>query len=87
MKFIKTGLPKTILVLAGVVGVLGTLGACSTYDDGYDGYSSVSVGVASGPYYSDRYYHRGYRGGYWRDRDGDGIPNRYDAYPYNPYRP
>lgn len=73
MKFIKTG-----LVVAGVLGVLGTLGACSTYDDGY---SSVSVGVSSGPYYHDHYR------GSWRDRDGDGIPNRFDDHPYNPYRP
>ena len=25
------------------------------------------------------------RGG-WRDSDGDGVPNRYDRSPYNPYR-
>ncbi len=24
-------------------------------------------------------------GGRWRDRDGDGVPNRYDRAPYNPY--
>jgi hypothetical protein len=23
---------------------------------------------------------------YYRDRDGDGVPNRYDAYPNDPYR-
>lgn len=23
----------------------------------------------------------------WRDDDGDGIPNRYDRHPENPYRP
>ncbi|MES2535239.1 MAG: hypothetical protein V4632_05130 [Pseudomonadota bacterium] len=47
------------------------------------------------PYYMEREYrgdrHRGhwrhrhgYRGG--RDRDGDGVPNRYDSRPNNPYR-
>ena len=29
----------------------------------------------------------GYRGGYgYRDRDHDGVPNRYDRAPNNPYR-
>lgn len=23
---------------------------------------------------------------YWRDRDGDGVPNGYDRRPHNPYR-
>lgn len=73
MKFIKTG-----VVVAALLGTAGALGACSTYDDGY-GYSSVSVGVSSGPGY---HYPRS-----WRDRDGDGIPNRYDFHPNNPYRP
>ena len=26
------------------------------------------------------------RGGGWRDADGDGVPNRYDRRPHNPYR-
>jgi len=33
--------------------------------------------------------HRGYyvrHGGWRRDADGDGVPNRYDRRPYNPYR-
>ncbi|MBS0343494.1 MAG: hypothetical protein JSS56_23570 [Proteobacteria bacterium] len=29
--------------------------------------------------------HRDYRGARW-DRDGDGVPNRYDRRPNNPYR-
>lgn len=34
------------------------------------------------PYYGDRYYrHRHYH-----DRDHDGVPNRYDRRPYDPYR-
>jgi len=31
------------------------------------------------------YEHRDYRGARW-DRDGDGVPNRYDRRPNNPYR-
>ena len=77
MKFVKTG-----LIVATLVTTAAGLGACSTYEDGYYG-SSVSVGVSSGPGY---YGYRSYRGG-WRDRDGDGIPNRYDSHPNNPYRP
>lgn len=33
---------------------------------------------------SPRGYHR--QGGWRRDRDGDGVPNRYDRRPNNPYR-
>ena len=32
-------------------------------------------------------YRGDYRGGYgYRDRDHDGVPNRYDRAPNNPYR-
>lgn len=31
--------------------------------------------------YRYRHYHR------WHDRDRDGVPDRYDRHPYNPYRP
>lgn len=40
--------------------------------------------------YRHRYYpypRHAYRNMGWRDRDGDGIPNRYDSHPNNPYRP
>jgi hypothetical protein len=39
--------------------------------------------------YPDRYsdgYSYGSREGYHRDRDGDGVPNRRDRRPDNPYR-
>ena len=39
--------------------------------------------------YRDRYWHRRHdreRNRGWRDRDGDGVPNRFDARPSNPYR-
>ncbi len=78
MKFIKTS-----LIAAGVVTAVAALSACSSYDDGYygRGYSSVSVGVSSGPGYN------GYPRYGYRDRDRDGVPNRYDSHPNNPYRP
>jgi len=31
-------------------------------------------------------YERRAEGGSWGDRDHDGVPNRYDSQPYNPYR-
>ncbi len=69
-----------------LVGTTLTLGACS---DGYSSdYSSVSVGVSSssgGRAYRDR-DGDGVPNRYDRDRDGDGTPNRYDERPNNPYR-
>ena len=51
--------------------VLGSfLSGCVAYE----------VPVTSTGYYSDR---DGYRN---RDRDGDGVPNRYDSRPNNPNR-
>jgi hypothetical protein len=38
-----------------------------------------------GHYHQDRGYDRGYRAARW-DRDGDGVPNRYDRRPMDPYR-
>ena len=41
---------------------------------------------AYGHYRQDRHYDRGYyRQARW-DRDGDGVPNRYDRRPMDPYR-
>jgi hypothetical protein len=39
--------------------------------------------------YRDRYWHRRHnaeRNSGWRDWDHDGVPNRFDARPNNPYR-
>src|SRR4051812_31349055 len=39
--------------------------------------------------YSDRYWHRHHyreRNAGWRDWDRDGVPNRFDSAPRNPYR-
>ncbi|MFJ7567061.1 hypothetical protein ACIQW9_08905 [Herminiimonas sp. NPDC097707] len=42
------------------------------------------------PVYVDRHYykhhHKHYRNHYRHDRDGDGVPNRYDRRPNNPHR-
>jgi len=45
------------------------------------------VYVQPRPVYYERYHHhhRAYQRG-WRDRDHDGVPNRYDRRPNNPYR-
>ena len=36
------------------------------------------------PMYRERHHH-GHRRGPWGDADRDGVPNRYDRAPYNPY--
>lgn len=84
MTFLKTG-----LIAAGLISAIAGLGACSTYDDGYTR-SSVSIGVSSGPGYYGSYRDRdgdGVPNRFDRDRDGDGVPNRFDSRPNNPYRP
>ena len=71
--------------LVDVANTLAAIGASlllsGCADDGYHdrGYTSMSFGVSSG---GGDGHHRGYR-----DRDGDGVPNRYDDHPNNPYRP
>jgi hypothetical protein len=37
-------------------------------------------------YYVNRNHRHHERHGGWRDADGDGVPNRYDRAPNNPYR-
>ena len=71
-------LKKGLLAAAAVVGLLAQ-GACAD-DPYYRSSSSVSFGVTGG----DGYYDRPAYG--YRDRDGDGVPNRYDRRPNNPYR-
>ena len=52
------------------------------YGHGYRGDNYYRHGRGHG----DGYYgHRDYRGARW-DRDGDGVPNRHDRRPNNPYR-
>jgi hypothetical protein len=78
---------KRIGLGAAIAGIaVFALSACS---DGYSrGYSRTSVGVTysdPGPGYRDR-DHDGIPNRYDRDRDGDGVPNRFDDRPNNPYR-
>lgn len=62
--------------LAIVFVAVGSLAGCVAYpvDSGYRGYDSRG------------YDYRGHDHRAYRDRDGDGVPNRYDRRPDNPYR-
>jgi hypothetical protein len=65
---------KVLIALLAVAGLAG----CVAYPAGYS-----SVGVTYGTVYDTRgvpYGHDGYRHAPYagRDRDGDGVPNRYD---------
>lgn len=55
------------------------------YGYGRDNYYRHGRGHGDGYYGHRDYGHRDYRGARW-DRDGDGVPNRYDRRPGNPYR-
>jgi hypothetical protein len=66
----------TGIIVAG--GLLLGLGACA---GGTVGYSYYDDGR---PYYHDNYRSGSYWNRTYRDRDGDGVPNRYDDYPRNP---
>ena len=93
---------KSILGLLAAAGLCG----CVAYPAGYYGpsgayYSSGEPGYYSAPGYVYGGYARGYHNDrrgwrdrdhdgvpnrYDRDRDGDGVPNRADAYPNDPRR-
>ncbi|MBG9387027.1 hypothetical protein [Caenimonas aquaedulcis] len=81
-------LPLALVGVAGLTGCVGygggtygsayySSGPAYGYGSGY-GYGSSAVVIEQRPAY--RYY------GDRRDRDGDGVPNRYDARPDNPRR-
>lgn len=74
---------KTIvLALAGAAAAAALSGCVVAPYDAYGGPAYGSVTIESGPYYrGDRGYYRGYG-----DRDRDGVPNRFDRRPGNPYR-
>ncbi len=78
--------------LIGTALMVSTLGLAACADGG--SYTSFGVGVSSydDGYYGPRGYGYGARDRDWdgipnrfdRDRDGDGIPNRFDSRPNNP---
>lgn len=89
------------------LGICAGLAGCVGYVEPYGGYSggvySEPAYIYGGPtvhvqpYAVPAYPQQRYRGGrdrdrdgipnrYDRDRDGDGVPNRYDARPNNPRR-
>ena len=45
-----------------------------------------SVYVQPQPVYVEGYRHGRHHHGGWGDADGDGVPNRFDRAPFNPYR-
>jgi len=79
-----------------MIGLLAAAGLCGcvAYPAGY--YGGGGAYYSSEPAYVDGYRHerRGYRdrdrdgvpNRFDRDRDGDGVPNRVDSSPRNPYR-
>ena len=86
---------KLLLSLAAVAALSG----CAYYGDpyyggaypagyGYANPGGVTLGVGAvygGGYSYGNSYGQGYgRGRGWRDSDGDGVPNRYDARPRDP---
>ena len=64
---------KKLTVLLAVLGAF--LSGCVAYE--------VDVPVATRGHYYDR---DGRPAGSYRDRDGDGVPNRFDSRPNNPNR-
>lgn len=79
-----------LLISLAAVGVVATLSGCVAYPYGYYGEAPYYGG---GAYYGGsvvvqqrpaRVYGPPARS--YRDRDGDGVPNRYDAHPYDPRR-
>lgn len=64
---------RTVMLLAAVGGVSALTGCV--------GFVPVP---APAPVYAAPYHSPPPRA--WRDRDGDGVPNRYDRRPDNPYR-
>ena len=81
---------------------VGTLAAASAAHARSDVHFSIGIGAPIGyaqpapvyvqpaPVYYERPYHWRQRGhhhhGGWGDRDRDGVPNRYDRAPGNPWR-
>jgi hypothetical protein len=95
----ETSMKKLILIPLALAG-LSVLGGCAVYPDGYaynNGYYNNGYYANGGYYYGNGGYYYGPSaavtiesrpayGYYRRDRDGDGVPNRWDRRPNNPYR-
>jgi hypothetical protein len=91
----KLMLPLAAVGLLTLTGCVGYVGApYGYYDNGpYYGYGSPYYGYGAGVvveqrpsyFYGGSTYYRD-RGTRDRDRDGDGVPNRRDAYPNDPRR-
>lgn len=67
---------RTMAIVAGLVAT-ATLTGCVVYPYGH-GHRGRYYQEAA-PVYQTAPVYRG-------DRDGDGVPNRYDRRPHNPYR-
>lgn len=70
---IKENSMRKISILLATLAGLGALSGCVAYPVGYDNGPHYRQAPAPAP-------------GYRRDRDGDGVPNRYDRRPSDPYR-
>ena len=71
----KTSVSRLGAAIAGAGMIAAMLGGCVAYVPEQGPGYGPGYGHGQGPHY---------RGG--RDRDGDGVPNRYDARPDNPRR-
>ncbi len=76
----KPGMNKRPLLLIALVGVIG-LSGCAVYPVGHVAGHVQYQGQGHG-YGDNQAVYPAHR----RDRDGDGVRNRYDRQPNNPYR-
>lgn len=86
---------KLLIALLAVAGLSGCVAYGGGASYGTGAYYGNSPYYGGGYYRSQPYYYGGtYRrdtdrdahNRYPRDRDGDGVSNRHDAYPNDPYR-
>jgi hypothetical protein len=91
--FLRTDMKNIAITMACGLLLSGCV-AYAPYDDGVVHYPAGSVYVSGTYHHGDRDYDRGHRhhrgDGHHQhrrgDRDRDGVPNRYDYRPDNPYR-
>ena len=75
-----------LLAAAGLAGLTGCVAYGGGVAVGTDAYYGQSYGYYNAPSYGTYGYTSPYYGRGNRDRDGDGVPNRYDRAPDNPRR-